>query len=125
MNTWFPLLADSEPADQMLLLKSMGHTGWAQTGIIFGAIGLVALAAFGSVYIFRRRILRRRHHRHHRSAQATVANATPNPPPEESGKVKKRWRRSRHAHRPLNPTLAQTHGLPPMRDQRTPPPPAP
>ena len=37
MNALIPLLAE-EGADQMLLLKNMGHTGWAQFEIIFGAL---------------------------------------------------------------------------------------
>jgi hypothetical protein len=36
-------------------------------------------------------------------------------------KVKHKHRKHRH-HRPLNPTLAQTGGLPPKRDPNTPPP---
>jgi hypothetical protein len=38
-----------------------------------------------------------------------------------SGKAKKR-KRKRHHHRHLNPTLAQTGGLPPKRDPNVPPP---
>jgi hypothetical protein len=40
---------------------------------------------------------------------------------EEEIKVRKKWRRQRREHRPLNPTLAQTRGLPPVRDPNTPP----
>ena len=40
-------------------------------------------------------------------------------------KKRKKWRKPRRAHRPLNPTLAQTGGLPPIRDENTPLPPMP
>jgi LPXTG-motif cell wall-anchored protein len=119
MSVPLTLLAEADQPDQMLLLKTMGHTGWAQTGIIFAAIGFVAVVTFALVYLFRKKILRRhRHHHHHRSTSAAVAPGQ-NPAAEENGRGKKRWRRSR---RPLNPTLAQTRGLPPLRDENTPPP---
>lgn len=116
MNALIPLLAE-EGADQMLLLKNMGHTGWAQFGIIFGSLAVVALSAFLLVYCFRKKLLgRHRHHHHHRPAPGESQA------PEAGGdKRHKRTRRSRHAHRPLNPTLAQTRGLPPLRDEKTPP----
>jgi len=37
-----------------------------------------------------------------------------------SGKAKRKRRQHRH-HRPINPTLAQTGGLPPKRDPNLPP----
>jgi hypothetical protein len=124
MSAYFPLLADSDDASQLLLLKNIGQTGWSETSIIFGSIATVALLSFLIVYIFRRQFLscRKRHH-HHR--HVTNSAATPNPTPVQStDNPKKRWRRSRHAHRPLNPTLAQTRGLPPLRQEDQPPPPA-
>ena len=39
----------------------------------------------------------------------------------KTGKARRR-KRKRHHHRHLNPTLAQTGGLPPKRDPNTPPP---
>ena len=43
----------------------------------------------------------------------------------ESGwtKSRRRIRRSEHPHRPRNPTLAETGGLPPLRSDPQPPPP--
>ena len=38
------------------------------------------------------------------------------------GSKAKRKRKKRHHHRTTNPTLAQTGGLPPMRDPNEPPP---
>ena len=34
----------------------------------------------------------------------------------DSEKRKRKWRKRRREHRPMNPTLAQTGGLPPSRD---------
>ena len=42
---------------------------------------------------------------------------------ESGGKHYRRRRRRRRAHRPRNPTLAETRGLPPVRSQPSPPPP--
>lgn len=116
MNALIPILAEEGP-DQMMLLKNMGHTGWAQFGIIVGALGVVALSAFLLVYCFRKKLLSRyRRHHHHRPAPNEISAME-----TDGGKSQKRSRRSRHAHRPLNPTLAQTRGLPPLRDEKTPP----
>jgi hypothetical protein len=126
MNAPLPLLAATDDADQLLLLKSMGNTGWSQTSIIFSAIAIVAVLAFGFVYVFRDKFTqRRKHHHFHRHVTGSAA-PTPTPPADQDTTPrKKRWRRSRHPHRPLNPTLAQTRGLPPLRGENQPPPPAP
>jgi hypothetical protein len=116
------LLAAVDEIDHTLLPKGVGNTSWSQAGIMFGAIGAVALLSLLVVYCFRKKILRRhRHHHQHRPAQP-VASATQNPSADDGGKVRKRWRRSRYPRRPLNPTLAQTGGLPPVRKEETPPP---
>jgi hypothetical protein len=121
MNALLPLLAELEQNDQLLMLKTVGHSGWSQTAIIFGSIGVVAVSLFLIVYCFRKQILRRkRRHHHHQSAPKVAASTASPVPDEDSGRGRKKWRRSRH---PLNPTLAETHGLPPIRDESAPPPP--
>jgi hypothetical protein len=42
---------------------------------------------------------------------------------EPRERKRKRKRKRRHEHRPMNPTLAETGGLPPHRGDRPPPPP--
>lgn len=79
------------------------------------AVALLALMLHGR----RRRRPRHRHHRHHRSA----ADAAPEGESVESkGFLRRRRRRRRREHRRLNPTLAETGGLPPIRPDEPPPP---
>jgi hypothetical protein len=123
MSAMRVLLAVAGETDHTLLPKGVGNSSWSQTGIIFGAIAAVALLSFLVVYCFRKKILRR-HRRHHQHRPApSAASAAQNAASDEGGKVKKRWRRSRYPRRALNPTLAQTGGLPPVRKEETPPPP--
>src|ERR1700722_5824935 len=115
MNTALPLLAELDDADKVLL-KNICHSGWSQTTIIFCSLGGVAVLLFLFVFLFRKRLFgkRKRHHHHHRESVA--------PAPEEAQPKRRRSRHLRREHRPLNPALAQTHGLPPIRDPNQPPP---
>lgn len=113
MSVLPPMLAELDETDQ-LLLKNLAHSGSTQAEIIFGSIAAVTVLLFLFVYVFRKRILRRRKHRHHHrpapnDAAATTADAETKP--------KRKWRRLRRHHRPINPTLAETHGLPPLREE--------
>jgi len=93
--------------------------------IVLGATMLVALIVFFSVLIFgkegRRRRKQRRHHRqregYREQFQKNVSDI--------KDALSQHRRRHRHEHRPANPTLAQTGGLPPIHehDKRPPPPP--
>ncbi len=119
MNPSFPLLAALEEGDR-LLLKNMAHSGFSQTTIVFGSMAAVAILVFGFVYIFRKRLLRKRkHHHHHHRPEPVTSAETVTSKVNGSGRRKHRLRRG---HRPINPTLAQTHGLPPIREPGTPPP---
>lgn len=90
--------------------------------VIFGAIFLVSFIAFLFVFFFGSRRKRRRH-RHHRTYPAPAPE--PAPEPEESHGSRK-WfggrRRRRSTPRPINPTLADTSGVPPARAEDEPPP---
>jgi hypothetical protein len=123
MNVLLPFLADADDNDRLLMLKNVGHSGWSSMTIMFGAIGLVAVLSFVLVYCFRNKILgRQRRHRHHRAGQSAATAPGTQPAGEEAGTAQKKSRRFRRGRRTLNPTLAQTHGLPPVRDEDTPPP---
>jgi hypothetical protein len=114
MNATLPLLAALEE-NQQVLLKKIGLSSVTQMTIIFAAVGVVIVLSFLFVFIFRKRLLRKRKRRHHHHSSAPAAA-------EEAQPKRRRWRRPRREHRPLNPTLAQTHGLPPVRDPDQSPP---
>jgi hypothetical protein len=85
--------------DNVLPSANLPSPGWEDFLIVLGAVVLVALMAFIFAF-FRRNQTHLHRHRHHRKTQ------------------KKRRRRE---HRLLNPTLAQTGGLPPIRTKEPPP----
>jgi hypothetical protein len=80
--------------------------------IVFGAIFIVSLVAFIVVVLVTQR--RRRRHRHSTSSRSESRSSRPS---------RRRFRRRREDD-PLNPTLAQTDGLPPARRDEDNPPPA-
>jgi FtsZ-interacting cell division protein ZipA len=94
--------------------------------IILGAVALVALMALIWA-VFLRKPHRRHHshhhhhHRHHQSDEPAETQITTNeaqiPPPQEKHRRRKRHHRR---HRSLNPTLAETGGLPPIRPEDPP-----
>ena len=91
--------------------------------IIFGAMALVLVVIITWALAFRRQRQRsarredRRRRRHSFRRQATKGVA------ELREYVKEHRRRRRREHRPRNPTLAETGGLPPVRgDQDSPAP---
>ena len=93
--------------------------------IVLGVIALVALIVFFWVLSFRKdgKHRRKHHHHHHHHRKDHREQFKKN----ASGIKELIWRhRRRHhrEHRPINPTLAQTGGLPPLRKAEKPPPPA-
>lgn len=90
------------------------------TGALLAVIFLILIWA-----IFLRKPSRRHHHHHHghhRSpapAPKTAADATSD---ETFSPKRRRWRRRRREHRPRNPTLSETGGLPPLRSEGPPAP---
>jgi hypothetical protein len=108
---------DTLPANNQMLPESQDLM------IVLGAILLVVLIVFFCVLLFRKDWKRqhRHHQRHHRKSYREQFQTT------TSG-IKELIRQRRHWHRrenrPVNPTLAQTGGLPPIRKTDEPPPPA-
>ena len=81
--------------------------GMREMFIVVGAMAGISLLVLGWA-VFIRKPGRRHHHRHHRHHQR--------PPSEEETQPRRKWRRKRRQdHRPRNPTLAETGGLPPVR----------
>ena len=91
----------------------------ARDGLIVGAAFILVIASIilWAVYIRKPKRPHHTHHRHHHhSSSADVkSNETGEQAPQ-----RRKWRRPRRPHRQMNPTLAETGGLPPMRDQRPP-----
>jgi FtsZ-interacting cell division protein ZipA len=92
--------------------------------IVLGAIVLVALIVFFCVLLFRKdeKHRHKHHHRHHRKSYRERIHKTTSGIKEL---IRQHRRRSHREHRPINPTLAQTGGLPPLRRETKPPPPPP
>lgn len=117
---------------------------------VFGAVGLVVIALVIGTYFYVSRRNERKHHRRHRHRhthdegqtrreRSRPADADDEPPevdarsgaedgdeevetsePGESSSRRRKRRRRRREHRPRNPTLAETGGLPPIRTEAPP-----
>ena len=94
--------------------------------IVLGAIVLVALIVFFWVLSFRKK--EKRHHKHHHHHRKSYREQFERTTGGIKDLIRQHRRRSHRERRPLNPTLAQTGGLPPIRRPENPPgqpPPAP
>lgn len=112
MNRLLSILADVDPAD----LLGVGHQYFGSSGVrevllICGTLlAASGLGVFIALYFFKKKKRRRHHREHHflhRPAEKEVAE-------DKSKHHRKHRRRSKP---PINPTLAQTGGLPPVRDE--------
>lgn len=103
-------------------------TGGKSTGFVMQDMFLIVVAALAvasllgfCVYIWSKK--RHHHHHHHRGSTKRYSTAPAKPSATdddedsetEEGKPRHRRRRRKHNHRPRNPTLAETGGLPPLR----------
>ena len=106
-------LADAE-LQEVLASWRINDAATREHLAIFTAIGLVTVLLLIWVIFVRKK--RRRQHAHHHSSRSAVALETSRDEdsPSRSGKRRRR-RRSGRKHRPRNPTLAETGGLPPPR----------
>ena len=91
--------------------------------MLLGAVSVVTLCLFIWAAYFRKRPRQhshRHHHHHHRSHdQAEPNGASANLESEQDNERRyRKKRRRRREHRPRNPTLAETGGLPPLRTER-------
>jgi FtsZ-interacting cell division protein ZipA len=87
--------------------------------IVLGAIALVTLIVLAWLILFRKKSKRRHKHHSHTSDHERLETDSR----EGKIRVRKSYRHRRREHRPMNPTLAQTGGLPPVRSQQPPTPP--
>lgn len=100
--------------------RNLLTSGFSQLSIVLMAVSAVIVLSFIGVFIFRKQLLRRKRHHHHRKSTGVVSgqNSRESAPPEESQTHGKR-RRVRRKRRHRNPTLAETRGLPPNRDEQS------
>ena len=90
--------------------------------ILLGALAGVALVVFFCILIFRKDERQRRHHHHHRHHhRKTYREQFRQTTSGIKELIRQRRHRSHHERRQLNPTLAQTGGLPPIRPPDKPP----
>jgi uncharacterized membrane protein YciS (DUF1049 family) len=103
------------------------HSTLLQVLIILGVVLVTAgLAFIWAIFIRKPSRRRRKYHKHDRKAVRVIPPATAGKAPAlpDEGNQGRTRRRSRRNHRPMNPTLAETRGLPPVRqDQSISPPP--
>jgi FtsZ-interacting cell division protein ZipA len=122
MNAIPVLLADVETGD-VLASWRWSNPAFREWLMIFASIGLVSLLLLlWAAFVRKKR--RRRHSHHHQHHQTERPAEVPEAPQHEeaaaSREKRHRRRRSRHRHRPRNPTLAETGGLPPIRQDPPP-----
>ncbi len=87
--------------------------------VIVGAFAVVTLAAFAWAIAVRKQPHRHRHH--HRPPPKPATPADDEKPKGGGIFSRHRHKHRRKEHRPVNPTLAETGGLPATRDENTPP----
>ena len=124
MSIFQPLLAqDLIPTDVIPgAWRLMGLT-LKELLLLLGALALVTLlVVLWAVYLRKRpreHSHRHHHHRHHSHDDIESVSTSVNGDPDSTGEKRyRRKRRRRREHRPRNPTLAETGGLPPLRTER-------
>ncbi|HYG24836.1 MAG TPA: hypothetical protein VEH04_18870 [Verrucomicrobiae bacterium] len=106
----------------MILLSLTAGVPGAGASLVIGAIVLVVVAVLVWAVAFRKPEDETRHRKHHwrrtRSGKARDGESS------SKGWFSSKRRKRRRKDRPLNPTLAETGGLPPKRadDAEAPPP---
>jgi len=107
-----------------LAVASWWTSAWFDYLVVPGVVALAALAMLFWTLYARKKGTPRRRHRHHHSSYREQFKKNAN----EIRQLVQPRRRRHSEHRPLNPTLAQTGGLPPIRDEEKsagePPPPS-
>jgi hypothetical protein len=89
--------------------------------LLLGAFAAVSLCLFIWAVYFRKRPGQHshRHHHHHSRSQPEPVTTSESSDSEPDGERRyRKKRRRRREHRPRNPTLAETGGLPPLRAER-------
>ena len=120
MTIWNSMLADLEMDDVIGNWNRMDATT-RDAILVFGALAVVSLLVILWAAFVRKKKRTREHYHHprHRPAASTdtpvVAESQQSD--ENQGHERRRRRRRRREHRPRNPTLAETGGLPPIKPE--------
>ena len=124
MNILPVLLAKVELEDVLAQWKTLSPSA-LQRLIVFTAIMLVVVPVLvWAVFLRKSRRQHSHHHRRHHSRDpARDAAAAEGDGVTSQPRKRRKWRRPRREHRPRNPTLAETGGLPPIRMNEPPEPP--
>jgi len=130
MNISHFIFAEALPITSEEILARRGLSDWSTFTVIAASCSVGLVAVLGIVFYYTRRPRRRPHHHHHQrphhkesgSTSANKAGEAEEPQANDGEVIRRRRRRRRRNHRPRNPTLAETGGLPPIRTE---PPPGP
>ncbi|HZV35788.1 MAG TPA: hypothetical protein VFB72_14530 [Verrucomicrobiae bacterium] len=121
MNRLLLILAQADPSDfdgveEQYFNSPLWHETLAICGTLLAASIIAVLLG---AYFFKQKKRRRRYHHHH---QHNESQKTPTAQPKTPVHTheSRRSRRRRRSERPMNPTLAQTGGLPPVRNENPP-----
>ena len=119
-----PCFLAADDVDAVLASWRKAPPGSREHMLIFGAIGLVTLLVMAWAVFLRKRRRRRRelHHSHSHSSRPADVVKVPAAGDAVAPPEKRRHRRRHRKHRSRNPTLAETGGLPPIREEDPPEP---
>lgn len=109
------IFAEVIPID-MIPRTWRGNGSFRDILLLCAAVALVTMIALIWAVYFRKR--RRHHHHHEHHSPAASAVTASGQASNVQSSTHRRRRRRRRPHRPRNPTLAETGGLPPVRPER-------
>jgi LPXTG-motif cell wall-anchored protein len=117
MSGFASIFAQFMPDALLARRQFKGAPPTRETFLILGAIGLVTLLVAGWALFIRKKKRRRRSYDYHKKTVKTDTSSLNGNGSASPAKATGKERRRRRKHRRLNPTLAQTGGLPPIRPE--------
>ena len=115
MNRARPFLADLDPGDVLAAQEHFFSSPQSrEVFIVSGSLCAAIVLAVAGAVIYSKSKKRKRPHRRHSTYDSAQAQLEAN---AKSGDSRKHGRR-RRTPRPMNPTLAETGGLPPIRETK-------
>jgi hypothetical protein len=110
--------------DTVSVERNVLTSSLSQFIIVVLALLAIVLISFIGVFIFRKQLLRRKHRHHHRKSNGVVSGRNGDSVPAGESQMRRKGRRVRRKRRHRNPTLAETRGLPPTKDEQSMTPPS-